>query len=173
MLRIQRSPGAVTLVSRFARTQALAVLVAALLGGAVATGRSAPVLAGAFALAALLLAVLGGRCFHARFERGRVSVRHPAPLRRDDRALSEFTGTSVETVGDARRRRAERLARGFAERAGSEMPAWLRPPDAPGTHDHLRRLVLVARGGEDLPVTAWLRDEDLEPARAEVEALLR
>jgi hypothetical protein len=173
MLRLQRSPGAVTLVSRFARPHALAVLAAALVAGAVAAARPAPVVAGALAIAALLLAVLGGRCFRAQFERGRVSVRHPSPLRRDDRALAEFTGAAVETVGDARRRRAERLARGFAERAGSEMPEWLRPPDAPGTHDHLHRLVLVARDGEDLPVTAWLRDEDLEPARAEVEALLR
>jgi hypothetical protein len=173
MLRIQRSPGAVTLVSRFARAQALAVLAVALVGGALAAARSAPALAAALAVAALLLAVLGGRSVRARFERGRVSVRHPAPLRRDERALSEFTRAAVETVGDARRRRAERLARGFAKRAGSEMPPWLRPPDAPGTHDHLRRLLLVARQGEDLPVTAWLRDEDLEPARAEVEAMLR
>ncbi|HEX9053154.1 MAG TPA: hypothetical protein VF841_21680, partial [Anaeromyxobacter sp.] len=98
---------------------------------------------------------------------------HPEPLRRDERALAEFAGAAVETVADARRRRADRQARRFAERTGSEMPAWLRAPDAPGTHDHLRRLLLVARRGEDLPVTAWLRDEDLEAARAEVEALLR
>ncbi len=173
MLRIQRSPGTVTLVSRFARAQAVAVLAALLLGGAGAGARSTPTLAGALAITAVVLAVLGGRSLRARFERGRVSVRHPAPLRRDERALAEFARAAVETVGDARRRKAERLARGFAERAGSEMPAWLRPPDAPGTHDHLRRLVLVARQGEDLPVTAWLRDEDLEPARAEVDAMLR
>src|SRR5512133_1519804 len=173
MLRVERSPGTVTLVSRFARAQAVAVLTALLLGGAVACGRSAPVLALALATAAPVLAVLGGRSIRARFERGKVSVRHPEPLRRDERALADFARAAVETVRDARRRKAERLARGFAERAGSEMPPWLRPPDAPGTHDHLRRLVLVARRGEDLPVTAWLRDEDLEHARAEVDAMLR
>jgi hypothetical protein len=173
MLRVQRSAGVLTLLSRFARPQALAVLAAVLLGGAVASARPAPVLAAALAIAGLLLAVHGGRSVRARFERGRVSVRHPLPLRRDDRALAEFSAVAVETVGDARRRRAERLARGFAERAGAEMPAWLRPPDAPGTHDHLRRVVLVARRGEDLAVTAWLRDEDLEPVRAEIDALLR
>jgi hypothetical protein len=102
-----------------------------------------------------------------------VSVRDAVPIRRRERALAEFAAAAVETVGEARRRRAERLARGFADRSGGELPAWLRPPDAPGTHDHLRRLVLVARRGEDLPVTAWLADEDLEPARAEVEAMLR
>ncbi len=173
MLRIQRSPGAVTLVSRFARPVGLGVLVAVALGGALASARSLPALAAVLVVAAALLALHGGRSVRARFERGRVSVRHPIALRRDERALAEFTGAAVETVGDARRRRAERLARGFADRAGSDMPAWLKAPDAPGTHDHLRRLVLVARRGEDLPVTAWLRDEDLEPARAEVEALLR
>ncbi len=172
MLRVHRSPGAVTLVTRLARPHALAVLALALVAGALAA-RSLPGLAAALAVAALLLALAGGRSVRARFERGRVSVRHPLPLRRDDRALAEFAAAAVETVGDARRRRAERLARGFAERAGTEMPAWLRPPDAPGTHDHLRRLVLVARRGEDLAVTAWLRDEDLEPVRAEVEAMLR
>jgi len=173
MLRVQRSPGAVTLVSRLARPPALAVLSGVLLGGALASARPAPALAAALAGAALLLVLLGGRSLRARLERGRVSVRHAVPFRRDDRALAEFAGAAVETVGDARRRKAERLARGFAERSGSEMPAWLRPPDAPGTHDHLRRVVLVARRGEDLPVTAWLRDEDLEPVRAEVEAMLR
>jgi len=173
LLRVQRSPGAVTLVSRLARPLGLAVLAAALLGGAAAAARSVPALAVALAVAAVALAVHGGRAVRARFERGRVSVRHPIALRRDERALADFAAAAVETVRDARRRRAERLARGFAERAGTELPAWLEPPDAPGTHDHLRRLVLVARKGEDLPVTAWLRDEDLEPVRAEIEALLR
>ncbi len=173
MVRVLRSPGAITIVSRLARPLGLAVLAGALTAGAIAAVRAAPVLAGALAVAAVLLTVHGGRTVRARFERGRVSVRHPLPLRRDDRALAEFGAAAVETVGDARRRRAERLARGFAERAGSEMPAWLRPPDAPGAHDHLRRVVLVARRGEDLAVTAWLRDGDLEPVRAEVEAMLR
>ncbi|HET8542194.1 MAG TPA: hypothetical protein VFL83_20115 [Anaeromyxobacter sp.] len=172
MVRVQRSPGAVTLVSRLARPHALAVLAAVFLGGAAAAARALPALALALAAAALALAVLGGRSVRARFERGRVSVRHPVPLRRQERALGEFAGAAVETAGDARRRRADRLARGFAARAGSEMPAWLRAPDAPGTHDHLRRVVLVARRGEDLPVTSWLADRDLEAVRAEVEALL-
>jgi hypothetical protein len=173
MLRVQRSSAAVTVVSRLARPQALAVLEALLLGGALASARTLPALAAALAIAALLLAVLGGRTLRARFERGRVSVRHPLPLRRDERPLTEFTAAAVETVADARHKHAEQLARGFAERAGSELPAWLRAPDAPGLHDHLKRVVLVARRGEDLPVTAWLRDEDLEPVRAEVEAFLR
>jgi hypothetical protein len=173
MLRVQRTSGGLTLVSRLARPSAVTVLLAALAGGAAAAARAAPALGAALGAAAVLLAVLGGRSVRARFERGRVSVRHPVPLRRAERALAEFAAAAVETAGDARRRRTERLARGFAERAGTELPDWLRPPDAPGTHDHLRRLVLVARRGEDLAVTAWLRDEDLEPVRAEVEAMLR
>jgi hypothetical protein len=172
MLRVQRSSGAVTLVSRLARPHALAILALALAAGALAA-RPAPAVAASLGIAAALVALFGGRSVRARFERGRVSVRHPLGLRRQDRALAEFAAAAVETVGDARRRRAERLARGFAARAGTELPAWLTPPDAPGTHDHLKRLVLVARRGEDLAVTAWLRDEDLEPARGEVEALLR
>jgi hypothetical protein len=173
MLRVERTPGGVTLVSRLARTHVLAVLSGLLLGSAVAAARPAPTLGAALAAAGVLLAIFGGRGVRARFERGRVSVRHPVPLRRDERVLAEFAAAAVETVGEARRRRGDRLARGFAERAGQEMPGWLRPPDAPGTHDHLRRVVLVARRGEDLPVTAWLADEDLEPVRAEVEGLLR
>jgi hypothetical protein len=173
MLRVQRAAGAVTLVSRLARPHATVVLAGVFLGGALAAARPVPALAAALALAGLLLAVLGGRSVRARFERGRVLVRHAVPLRRAARALADFAGAAVETVRDERRRRAERLARGFADRAGAEMPPWLRPPEAPGTHDHLRRLVLVARRGEDLPVTAWLADEDLDAVRAEVEALLR
>jgi hypothetical protein len=173
MLRVQRTPGAVTFVSRLARPHALVVLSGVLLAGGLAAARPAPALGAALAGAGVLLAVFGGRSVRARFERGRVSVRHAVPLRRDERALGEFAAAAVETAGEARRRKGERLARGFAERAGQELPAWLRPPDAPGTHDHLRRVVLLARRGEDLPVTAWLADEDLEPVRAEVEGLLR
>jgi hypothetical protein len=33
--------------------------------------------------------------------------------------------------------------------------------------------VLVAGAGDPLPVTAWLAEDDLEPARAELETLLR
>lgn len=169
MLRVERKPGAVTLVSRLARPHVVAVLAGVLLAGAYA---ARPALGAALVAAGVLLAVVGGRSVRARFERGRVSVRHPVPLRRDERPLAEFAAAAVETAGEARRRKAERLARGFAARAGQEMPPWLRPPDAPGTHDHLRRVVLLARRGEDLPVTAWLADEDLEPVRAEVEGLL-
>jgi hypothetical protein len=172
MLRVQRTSGGVTLVSRLARRSAVAVLLLGLAGGALAAARPAPGPAVALGAAAVLLALLGGRSVRARFEGGRVSVWHPVPLRRTERALAEFAAAAVETAGEARRRRSERLARGFAERAGTELPEWLRAPDAPGTHDHLRRLVLVARRGEDLAVTAWLRDEDLEPVRAEVEAML-
>lgn len=173
MLRVQRSSGALTVVSRLARPHALAVLAVAFAAGAAASAGRSSVLAAGLALAAALVAVLGGRAVRARFERGRVSVRDAVPLRRWERALSEFARADVETAGDARRRRAERLARGFAERAGSEIPAWLRPPDAPGTHDHLRRVVLVARTGERMAVTSWLADGDLEAVQAEVEALLR
>lgn len=173
MLRVQRSPVGVTLVSRLARPHVLMVLSGALVGAALVASRSAPSVAGVLAAAGILLALFGGRSVRARFERGRVSVRDEVPLRRRDRALSEFERAAIETVADARRRRAERLAQEFARRAGAEMPPWLRPPDAPGTHDHLRRLVLVARRGEDLPVTSWLADEELEPVRAEVEGMLR
>lgn len=172
MLRVQRPSGALVLVSRLARPHVLAILSGILLAGALAASGGAPALAAALAAAALLLVVLGGRSVRARLERGRVSVRHAVPLRRDDRPLSAFAGAAVETVREARRRRAERLARGFAARAGTEMPTWLRAPDAPGTHDHLRRIVLVARDGEDLPVTAWLAEEDLEAVRAELERWL-
>jgi hypothetical protein len=173
MLRVQRTAGALTVVSRLARPHALAVLALAFLGGAAAAAGRSSVLATGLALAGVLVAVLGGRAVRARFERGRVWVRDAVPLRGRERALSEFAAAAVETVGDARRRRAERLARGFAERSGTELPPWLRPPDAPGTHDHLRRVVLVARAGEDLAVTAWLGEEDVEGVRAEIEALLR
>jgi len=40
------------------------------------------------------------------------------------------------------------------------------PSDAPGADDQLRRLVLEPHRGEPLAVTAWLAEDDLEPARA-------
>ena len=79
-------------------------------------------------------------------------------------------------MGEARARRADRLARGYTARSRSAAPTWLVPQPTAGANDHLRRLVLVARDrdGEPFSVTAWLApDDDLEPARAEVEALLR
>jgi hypothetical protein len=173
MIRLDRSPGAVTVVSRFARPRVLAVVAAVLLGGAAAAARPLPALAGALCVAALLLLTLGGRAVRARFERGRVSVRHAAPFRRDERALAEFSGSRVETVAEARRRAAEARARAWRERAGAEMPSWMQPPDAPGANDRLRRILLVARSGEPLAITAWLAEDDLEPARAAVEGLLR
>jgi hypothetical protein len=174
MLRVERSSAAVTVVSRLARTRVLVVLSGLLLAAALASAAArAPATAAAFVAAALALAVLGGTSVRARFERGRVSVREGFPFRPRERALSEFAAAAVETVADARRRRAERLARGFARRAGAELPAWLRPPDAPGTHDHLRRVVLLGSRGDALAITCWLADDDLEPVRAELEALLR
>jgi hypothetical protein len=172
MLRVERAAGAVTLVSRLARAPAVGVLACVLLAAA-AAARASPALAAPLAVAAALVVLLGGRTVRARFARGRVLVRHAVPFRRDDRALAEFTGARVETIADARHRKAERLARRYRERSGgAEMPSWLAPPPSPGANDHLRRVVLVAPAGELLEVTAWLA-EDLEPVRAEVEALLR
>jgi hypothetical protein len=172
MLRVERAAGVVTLVSRLARAPAVGVLAGVLLAGA-AAARSSPALAAPLALVAVLVVLLGGRTVRARFARGRVLVRHAAPFRRDDRALAAFTGARVETIADARHRKAERLAQGYRERSGgAEMPPWLAPPRSPGANDHLRRVVLVAPTGELLEVTAWVAD-DLEAVRAEIEALLR
>jgi hypothetical protein len=175
VLRVERSGAGLTLVSRLARPRAVAVLAAALALAALAALRSAPAVGGALLAMATLVAALGGRAVRARLERGRVRVRPALPLRGgDDRPLGEFAGARVETVGEARRRRTERLAGQYRARSGGEMPRWLaRPADAPGANDHLRRLVLVARTGDPLPVTAWLAGDDLEPVRAELEALLR
>jgi hypothetical protein len=174
MLRVERAPGAVLLVSRLARAPAVAVLAGVLLAAA-AAARSVPVVATPLGLAGVLVLLVGGRAVRARFEQGRVSVRHPLPLRRaDERVLARFTAARVESVAEARRRKAERLAHGFRERSGgAELPSWMRPPVAPGANDHLRRLVLVGRGEEPLAVTSWVSDEDLEAVRAEVQALLR
>ncbi len=174
MLRIAREGSRLTLMSRLARPRVLAVLAGALALVGLGALRFAPSAAAACAAAAALVALLGGRAVRARFERDRVRVRPAIPFQReDDRPLGGFTGARVETIGEARRRKAERLARQYRARAGGDMPLWLRPPDAPGTNDHLRRIVLVPREGEPLAVTAWLAEEDLEPARAEIEALLR
>ncbi len=172
-MRIERSPGALVLASRLARPRVLAVLAVALLLGAAGLRGAAPWAALALAALAALMVLLGGRSVRATFARGRVRVSGGKPLQRQDRALAEFTGVRVETVGEARARRAERLVRGYRERSGgSAAPAWLVPAPAPGTNDHLRRLVLVARDGEPLAVTAWLAPEDdLEPARAEIAAM--
>jgi hypothetical protein len=174
VLRVERSGAGLTLVSRLARARAIAVLAAALALAALAALRLVPAAAAALLAAGALLVVLGGRAVRARFERGRVRVRAAVPLRaEEDRALGEFAAVRVETVGEARRRRADRLAGQYRARSGGEMPSWLlRPPDAPGANDHLRRLVLVARSGDPLPVTAWLAEDDLEAARAQIEALL-
>jgi hypothetical protein len=174
VLRVERTGPGLTLVSRLARPRAVAVLAGGLALAALAAVRYAPSAGGALLALAALVAVLGGRAVRARFERGRVRVRPAVPLRGvDDRPLGEFAGARVETVAEARRRRAERLAGQYRARSGGEMPSWLVRADSPGANDHLRRIVLVARGGDPLPVTAWLAEEDLEAARAEVEALLR
>ncbi len=162
------------LVSRLARPHAPVVVAVALGSLAALAARPAPRAAAPLAVAACLVAILGGRPVRARFERGSVSVRFAAPFApRAERRLGEFTGARVETVGEARRHRAERLAERYRARSGAEMPAWLHPPDAPGSNDHLRRLVLVPRRGDPLAVTAWLAEDDLGPAREEIEGLLR
>ncbi len=173
MLRIERAPGATVLVSRLAKLRVVAVPSIALAAVALGVGRSSPRAAAALAAAAVLAAVLGGRAVRARFERGRVRVRQALAFHvTSDRPLSEFVGARVETVREARRRRAERLARDWRARGGREKPRWMIRGDTPGANDHLRRIVLVPRVGRPLPVTAWLAEDDLEPARVEVEALL-
>jgi hypothetical protein len=175
VLRIERGPGTLTLVSRFARPRALGVLVAALAGGALVAGRGAPLLAAALILLAVLLAAAGGSARRAVFARGRVRVTAGLPPGRPaERPLTAFSSVAVETLADARRRKAERHAAAYRARAGSDLPSWLRPADQPGSNDHLRRIVLEgAPGQEPLAVTAWLAEDDLEPARAEVALLLR
>jgi hypothetical protein len=175
MLRLDRAGEALTLVSRLARPRVLAVLAALLAGLALAALRlGSGLAAAAVAGGAAALLVLGGRSVRATLARGRVSVSGAVPLRRLERPLSEFSRVAVETVGEARARRAARLARGYRARAGDDPPSWVAAPAAPGSNDHLRRLVLAAPAGEPLPLTAWLPPEDdLEPARNAVEGLLR
>jgi hypothetical protein len=173
MLRVERAAGAVVLLSRLARPRVLAVLMLALLGAA-AAARPLPALAASLAVVGVLVAALGGLSVRARFERGRVAVSLALPLRSPHaRALNEFTAARVETVAEARRRKAERRARDYRARSGIDIPSWLAPPDTPGANDHLRRIVLVPRAGEPLAVTAWLADDELEPVRAELEELIR
>ena len=172
MLRVERPPGALMVVSRLARAPAVGVLALALLVAAGAA-RASPAVAVPLAVAAVLVVLLGGRTVRARFARGRVLVRHPLPRGREDRPLAEFVDARVETMADARRRKALRRARRFRERSGgAELPSWIAPPRAPGANDHLRRLVLVAPEGERLDVTAWIA-EDLEAVREEIRRLLR
>lgn len=174
MVRLDRSPGALTVVSRLARPRVLAVLAGVLGVLAAASARPAPRLGVALVVAAALLVILGARPVRARFERGRLVLRPAAPFHRTERRpLAGYAAARIETFAEARRRKAERLARGFAHRSGAELPGWLRPPDAPAVNDHLRRIVLVPREGEPLPVTAWLsEEEDLEAARLAIEAAL-
>jgi hypothetical protein len=174
VIAIQPSPGALTVVSRLARAPALGVL-AGLLGACALAAHGAPWLSAALALAAALLVLLGARAVRARLAAGRVTVVPTSILaRRVARPLADFSGVALETLGEARARRAETLARAYRARSGGEpMPAWLRRPATPGVNDHLRRLVLVARVGEPLPITAWLAPEDdLDAAKRAVEARL-
>lgn len=174
MLQIEQGAGTLTLVSRFSRPRAHAVLAGALGGGALLASRALPAVALALAVLAVIVAAAGVRVFRAAFRRGHVQVSAAFPLRPPtERPLAGFSGVRVETLADARRRKAERQARAYRERTGSDLPAWLRPADQPGANDHLRRLVLEGPGAESLAVTVWLADEDdLEPARAAVAALL-
>jgi hypothetical protein len=175
MLVIHRSPDGLEMVSRLARHHVIAEVCAVLGFIAVGVGWVAPRAGIALAIAALLVGVLGGRSLRTRFERGRVTSRSSVPLRRAvSRPLSAFTAVAIETFAEARRHRADRLVRGYAERSGEPIPTWLRPPDVPGANDALRRIVLVAQDGEPFPVTDWLAErDDLEPARLAIESLLR
>ncbi|HEY6099869.1 MAG TPA: hypothetical protein VIW03_10595 [Anaeromyxobacter sp.] len=173
MLRVERAPGALTVVSRLAKPRVLAVVGGVLAALALVTSHPAPGAALAAGGAATLVVLLGGRAVRARFERGRVTVRPAVPFQRAERRpLASFSGARVETFAEARRRRAEGLARAYAARSGTEMPAWLRAPDAPTPNDALRRIVLVTRDGDPFPVTAWLAEDDLEPARLAIEAVV-
>jgi hypothetical protein len=173
VLRIDRGPGSVTVTSRFARPRALLILAGALVAGALLAGRALPVAAVALGAAAAAVLLLGGPPVRATFGRGRVRVSPPFPLGRVvDRPLAEFSVVRVETRAEARSRRAEARAGAYRRSSGGELPSWLRPPDAPGANDQLRRLVLETPAGASLAVTAWLADGDLEGARGEIAALL-
>jgi hypothetical protein len=173
VLRIERGPGRLVLVTRLARPRVLVILAGALLAGAVAL-RAFPPAAVPLAVVAALIVAIGGRSVRARFEGGRVRIRPAVPLGRgEDRPLADFSAAAVETVAQARRARADRLAEQYRGKSGLQIPTWLRPSDARGTNDHLRRVVLVPRQGEPVAVTAWLADDELEPLRAELEGMLR
>ncbi len=176
MLRLEPAPGALLLVSRLARARVLVVLSVALLGaGLLALGR-APALGWAAVAAAAAVVLLGSRTVRARLGGGRVRVVPALPLERAvERPLHEFGAVEVETLDQAKARRAEEVARRYAQASGAPMPPWLKRAPSPGINDGLRRLVLVPRAGEagPLPVTAWLApEEDLEPARRELGAAL-
>lgn len=177
MVRLERTLGALTVVSRLARPRVLAVLAVALGGPALALALlgAAPRAAAALALAAALIVLFGGRATRATFSRDRVRIRPAAPfLPGGERTLGAFVRASVETVGEERARKAERLAERYRARSGTELPFWLHARPTPGVNDHLRRVVLVARDGDRVAVTAWLApDDELEPLRAELEALVR
>ena len=175
MLLLKHAPGSLTVVSRLARPHVLAVLSGALVLVAAGSIYALPRLALALLAAAGLVVLLGARTLRARFEHGRLTLRLAVPFRRAvRRPLGGFTAARIETFAEARRRRADRIARGYADRSGSPLPAWLRPPEAPGTNDGLRRIVLVGPDGEPFPVTAWLGErENLEPARLAIESALR
>lgn len=179
MLRLEAAgaPGTLVVVSRLARPRALLVLASLLaMAGAGALAAGLPRVAVALAAGIAVVVVLGGRGMRVRFGSGRVTVHAPLPGGRGrTRALAEFGSVAVETVGEARARRAEALARTYRERAGGDMPGWLRPAPRQGADDHLRRIVLLPHGpGEPLAITAWLPEtDDLETTRRELEALLR
>lgn len=174
MLRLEEGAGALTLTSRLAAPRVLVVLAMALLAVAAAL-RAVPLLAAALVVASALLVVLGGRAVRVRVAGGRVTVRPAIPLAPTVTApLARFGGVAVETMAEERRRRADALARRYAERAGSDLPRWFARQPAPGSNDHLQRLVLVPEAaGEPLAVTAWLAPEDdLGPARRALAARL-
>jgi hypothetical protein len=173
VLRLERERARLTVVSRLARPPVLVVLAGALALCGAAAARVHPAAGAALAAAGALVAILGSRAVRARFERDRVRIRPANPFQRErERRLADFAGARVETLGEVRRRKAERLALEYRARSGAEMPGWLRRPVTPGANDHLRRVVLLPRAGEPLAVTAWLAEEELEPARAEIEAML-
>jgi hypothetical protein len=172
MLRIDGGPGTLTLVTRFSRPRALAIVAGAVGILAVLSARAAPGVAAALGIAATLVAVVGGRVVRAVFAGGRVRVRAAPFGRAEERSLSRFTAVRIETLADARRRKAERHALAYRTRAGSDLPSWLRPADQPGANDYLRRLVLEAPGEEPFAVTAWLAEDALEPARDAVAGLV-
>jgi hypothetical protein len=176
VLRIEQGePGRLVVVSRLARPRVLAVLAAALLAPAALLAARRPALAVALVGAAALLVVLGGRSTRARLGGGQVTVEPALPFARAERRpLDAFRQVVVESVQEARARRSDALAERYRDRSSREgMPSWLRPPVAPGTNDHLRRLVLLPRQGAPLPLTAWLPpDDDLEGARRAIEVHL-
>ncbi|WP_242393757.1 hypothetical protein [Anaeromyxobacter oryzisoli] len=175
MVRMDEREDALSLVTRLARPRALLVLAALLAAPALVAGSRQPAVSAPLAAASVALLVVGGRAMRTRIGAGRVTVVPAVPFARGaSRLLADFDRAGVETVGEARARRAEARARAYAARTGTALPDWLRAPAGAGLNDHLRRLVLVPRAGEPLPLTAWLPPEDdLGPALRAVEARLR